>query len=229
VATIIDDIKKEMDGLSAQQILDISVRQFGDKIALASSFGAEDQVLTDMLWRSGKTVRIVTLDTGRLPQETYDVMEATRQKYQFDIEVFFPDAGQVEAMVRQDGPNLFYRSVENRKRCCQIRKVEPLKRALSGMEAWLCGLRKEQSVTRQSLDVASWDGQFGLFKICPLAEWTTEQVWDYIRSNGVPYHPLHDKGYPSVGCEPCTRAVQPGQDIRAGRWWWEPGAGGIAA
>jgi phosphoadenosine phosphosulfate reductase len=215
------DIPKEVNGFSAMQILEFALRRFDDKIALATSFGAEDQVLTEMLWRLDKKVRLFTLDTGRLPQETYDVMETTKQKYAIDIEVYFPNNQQVESMVRQDGPNLFYRSVENRKRCCQIRKVEPLKRAMAGLDAWICGLRKEQSITRQTIETVAWDEQFGLFKICPLAEWTTQQVWEYIRSNEIPYHPLHDKGYPSIGCAPCTRAVEPGRDMRAGRWWWE--------
>lgn len=207
--------------LSPQEIIKLSVQRFEGKIAVATSFGAEDQVITDMLWRLGGKVRLFTLDTGRLPQETYDLMDATRQKYGVDIEVFFPEAGQVEQMVYQDGPNLFYQSIENRKKCCQVRKVLPLKRALSGCGVWICGLRKEQSVTRQAIETAAWDEQFGLVKICPLAEWTTQQVWDYIHQNQVPYHPLHDKGYPSIGCAPCTRAIEAGQDIRAGRWWWE--------
>lgn len=215
------NISNEVKRFSAVQILDYATMRFKDKIALATSFGAEDQILTEMLWKQGKNVRIFTLDTGRLPQETYDVMEKTKEKYGIDIDVYFPDHQQVESMVGQYGPNLFYRSIENRKRCCQIRKVEPLRRALTGLDAWICGLRKEQSITRQTIETIEWDESFGLFKICPLAEWTSQQVWDYIRDNDIPYHPLHDKSYPSIGCAPCTRAIQPGQDIRAGRWWWE--------
>lgn len=215
------DIQKQIHGLSPKEVILFSLRRFGGKIALATSFGAEDQILTDMLCQQNQKIRLFTLDTGRLHQETYDVMEATRQKYNIDIEVFFPDTQQVEVMVKENGPNLFYRSIDFRKSCCQIRKVEPLKRALAGLEAWLCGLRKEQSITRQLLEAVSWDGQFGLYKVCPLADWTTEQVWEYIRNNNVPYHPLHDQGYPSIGCAPCTRAIRPGQNIRDGRWWWE--------
>lgn len=216
-----DEIQKEIEGFSSQQILGYAADLFDGKIALATSFGAEDQVLTDMLWRLGKKVRVITLDTGRLPQETFDVLEATKQKYGVDIEIYFPDSQQVEMMVRQHGPNLFYHSIENRKLCCQVRKVQPLRRALAGMDAWICGLRKEQSVTRQELETVAWDDQFGLYKICPLASWSNQDVWNYIRQNHVPYHPLHDQGYTSIGCIPCTRAVEPEEDIRAGRWWWE--------
>jgi phosphoadenosine phosphosulfate reductase len=215
------EIQREIQGFPSPQVLEYTAGLFEGKIALATSFGAEDQVLTDMLWRLGKKIRFITLDTGRLPQETYNVMDETRQKYGVDIEIYFPESEQVEMMVRQHGPNLFYHSIENRKLCCQVRKVLPLRRALAGMDAWICGLRKEQSVTRQELATIAWDEQFGLFKICPLASWSQEDVWDYIRQNHVPYHPLHDKGYPSIGCVPCTRAIETDEDIRAGRWWWE--------
>ncbi len=195
--------------------------KYGDKVALASSFGAEDQVLTDMLYKISGSARIFTLDTGRLPQETYDCMEATRKKYGVNIHVTFPDREKVETMVREKGPNLFYESVENRKRCCQIRKVEPLQRELAKLDAWIVGLRREQAVTRQDMQRIAWDEANGLIKISPLVDWTTEQVWDYIRENKVPYNKLHNQGYPSIGCAPCTRAVREGEDIRAGRWWWE--------
>jgi phosphoadenosine phosphosulfate reductase len=216
-----DEFQKEIQGFSSQQVLDYTAALFDGKIVLATSFGAEDQVLTDMLWRLGKKIRVITLDTGRLPQETYDVMETTKERYRLDIELIFPDAEQVETMVRQYGPNLFYHSGENRKLCCQVRKVRPLQRALSGMEAWICGLRKEQSVTRQELESLAWDDQFGLYKICPLAAWTQQDVWNYIHQYHVPYHPLHDQGYTSIGCAACTRAIESNEDIRAGRWWWE--------
>ncbi|MBM4104665.1 MAG: phosphoadenylyl-sulfate reductase [Planctomycetes bacterium] len=216
-----NDIREQTEGLSGREILDYVAGLFDGKIAFATSFGAEDQVLTDMLWRLGRKIRIFTLDTGRLPQETYDVMEAVKEKYNLDIKVYFPDALRVETMVGQKGPNLFYRSVENRKSCCQVRKVEPLRRALTGLEAWICGLRREQAVTRQNIETVAWDEQFELFKICPLALWSQQDVWNYIQQNNVPYHPLHDKGYPSIGCAPCTRAIGPDEDIRAGRWWWE--------
>lgn len=216
-----EEIKNHVHGFSAQDILDYSTGLFDGGIALSTSFGAEDQVLTDMLWRLGKKIRVITLDTGRLPQETYDILDATKEKYGIDIEIYFPEAQHIEMMVRQFGPNLFYHSVENRKLCCHIRKVLPLQRALAGMKAWICGLRKEQSLTRQELETIAWDEQFGLFKISPLASWSHQDVWEYIRQNHVPYHPMHDKGYPSIGCLPCTRAIHPDEDIRAGRWWWE--------
>ena len=207
--------------LDAVGLLRLVVERFGTQAVMASSFGAEDQVLTDMLAGIGNPVELFTLDTGRLPQETFDVMDRTQKRYGITIQVFFPDFHAVEAMVGQYGPNLFYDSIDNRKRCCHVRKVEPLTRALAGRKAWVCGLRRQQAVTRQSLEVFSWDEQFGLIKVCPLADWTDTQVWDYIRKHDVPYNALHDAGYPSIGCGPCTRAVAPGQDVRAGRWWWE--------
>jgi phosphoadenosine phosphosulfate reductase len=208
-------------GFDARQLLGFVQEQFGDKVALASSFGAEDQVLTDMLCQVCAQPRIFTLDTGRLPEETYEVMTATRQKYGIQIDILFPDREQVEEMVGAHGPNLFYESIEARKLCCRIRKVEPLKRMLSDLQAWICGLRAEQSSTRTDLQRIEWDEAFGLVKVSPLANWTAEQVWDYIKENDVPYNKLHDQGYPSIGCAPCTRAVGPGADIRSGRWWWE--------
>ena len=217
----ISELKDSVQGLPPQEILKYSLETFGSKIALSSSMAAEDQVLTDMICKITSEPKIFTLDTGRLPKETYDTIEATRYRYEIDLEIMFPDSSQVEQMVKTDGPNLFYNSIEQRKKCCYIRKIEPLKRALDGLDAWVCGLRKEQSVTRQDMEIVEWDSQFNLVKISPLLNWTTDQVWDYIRANNVPYNSLHDKGYPSIGCEPCTRAVKEGQDIRAGRWWWE--------
>ena len=211
----------ETSALDPEQLLRYVTERFADKIALASSFGAEDQVLTDMLFRVSAPPRIFTLDTGRLPQETYDVMAATRQRYGIQIDIVFPDREQVEDMVNKHGPNFFYESIEARRLCCHARKVEPLKRALSGLQAWICGLRAQQSLTRTGLRRIEWDETFGLLKIAPLADWTTEQVWDYIKNNEVPYNKLHDEGYPSIGCAPCTRAIGPNDDIRSGRWWWE--------
>ena len=211
----------ETTGYSVEKLLKRLAEQFGDKVALATSFGAEDQVLTDMLCKTSKSPAIFTLDTGRLPEETYEVMEATRKKYGIEVEILFPEHKKVEEMVNKYGPNLFYGSIEARKLCCQIRKIEPLKRKLSGLQAWICGLRSEQSVTRTELKKIEWDDTFGLIKVCPLTDWSTERVWDYIREHDVPYNKLHDEGFPSIGCEPCTRAVKPSEDIRAGRWWWE--------
>jgi len=211
----------EADSLSAQDVVRLAHDRFGAQVALSSSFGAEDMVLIDMLMRVDPKARIVTLDTGRLPQETYNVMDATREKYGAVIEVFFPQAEAVQAMVGQHGLNLFYHSVELRKLCCGIRKMEPLKRALAGLDAWMTGLRREQSVTRTALHKIEWDEGNQLIKVNPLADWTHDDVWKYIRDNNVPYNALHDRGYPSIGCGPCTRAVQPGEHERSGRWWWE--------
>ena len=268
-------------GLPADKLLLAAANRFPGRIALASSFGAEDQVLTDMLARAGlleinrdshhlfsphrrpenkkingdshhlfsshhrpeiatggseingdcphlfaparqtKPVSIFTLDTGRLPQETHDALDATRKRYGITIDVLVPDRAELEAMVREHGSNLFYASIENRKRCCHVRKVAPLRRKLGQLDAWICGLRREQAATRTAIERVEWDEANGLVKLNPLADWTTEQVWDYIRRYDVPSNPLHARGYPSIGCSPCTRAVAPGEDIRAGRWWWE--------
>lgn len=207
--------------MSAQDVVRLALGRFGRKVAVSSSFGAEDMVLIDMLMRVDSGARIVTLDTGRLPQETYNVMDATREKYGATVEVFFPQAEAVQSMVGEHGLNLFYQSVELRKLCCGVRKMEPLKRALTGLDAWITGLRREQSVTRAAVHKVEWDESNALIKINPLADWTLDDAWKYIRDNNVPYNPLHDRGYPSVGCGPCTRAIQPGEDQRAGRWWWE--------
>ena len=208
-------------GRPAESLLTWAAQQFGGRVAFASSLGAEDQVLTDLIARVAPSTPMFTIDTGRLPQETYDLLEDTSARYGLAIEVLFPDPADVEPMVCRRGPNLFRRGVEDRKLCCHVRKVKPLQRRLAGLEAWICGLRREQAVTRQSIQKIEWDEAFGLYKINPLADWTEQQVWDYIRKNGVPYNSLHDQGYPSIGCAPCTRAVKPGEDLRAGRWWWE--------
>jgi len=214
-------LAEQTKGCSAQELLKLVVEQFGDRVALATSFGAEDQVLTDMLCRIRSKPPVFTLDTGRLPEQTYEVMQATQEKYGIQIDILFPDYKKVEEMVNRFGPNLFYTSTEARKLCCKVRKIEPLKRKLSGLQAWICGLRAEQSVTRTDLQRIEFDENFGLIKVSPLMDWTTEQVWSYIRQNKVPYNKLHDKGYSSIGCAPCTRALREGEDIRAGRWWWE--------
>lgn len=205
----------------AEEILAFFLYKYKGKIVQASSMGPEDQVLTHMICAIDKNTRIITLDTGRLFQETYDLIAKTNEHFKLNIEVYFPDHKQVEEMVQEKGINLFYKSVENRKLCCGIRKNEPLKRALAGMEAWICGLRKDQTVTRFYNKVVEWDEQHRLLKINPLINWTEKQVLNYIREHNIPYNVLHDKGYPSIGCQPCTRAIQPGEDSRSGRWWWE--------
>jgi len=189
--------------------------------AFACSFGAEDMVLLDAIARHARKIEVFTLDTGRLPEETQALFESVRDKYPIAIRTYFPDAPTVQAWIEQNGPNAFYKSVAQRQQCCHIRKVEPLQRALAGKKSWVTGLRREQSAARHTLEREAWDNGNGLIKINPLLDWTNDDVWDYIKINGVPYNALHDRGYPSIGCAPCTRAVQPGEDIRAGRWWWE--------
>lgn len=207
---------------SAEHILGWALERFGNQVALACSFGVEDVVLTDMMLRITPAARIFTIDTGRLPQETYDLMERVRERYGVRIEVFTPRSSLLEKMITEHGPNLFYRSVELRKRCCNVRKVEPLGRALHGLSAWVCGLRREQAVTRQQIMKLEIDeAHGGILKINPLADWSDEDVWSYVRDRDLPFNALHDRGYPSIGCAPCTRAVEAGEDIRAGRWWWE--------
>ena len=217
------EITAEVEKLSSEAVLQWALDKFSPKVALACSFQAEESVLIDLMHRiGGSDFRIFTLDTGRLNQETCDCMDAIRQRYGVSVEVYFPEAEKVQAMVRSHGLNLFYNSVELRKLCCGIRKVEPLDRALKGLKAWMTGLRREQAVTRAEVYKVELDKDHGnIIKINPLVDWSYEQVWDYIRENNVPYNQLHNQGYPSIGCAPCTRAVKPGEDLRAGRWWWE--------
>lgn len=207
---------------SAPEIIRWAIECFGDRVALASSFGAEDVAIIHMMVQVTRKPRIFTLDTGRLNQETYDVMDKIREQYGVAIEVMFPKAEAVEQMVRGKGLNLFYHSVENRRLCCNVRKVEPLNRALASLGAWITGLRRDQVVTRAAVKKVEIDQDHGgIVKINPLADWTWEQTMAYVKGNRVPYNVLHDRGYPSIGCEPCTRALKPGEDLRAGRWWWE--------
>ena len=188
---------------------------------LASSFGAEDMVLLDLIAWEGLDISIFTLDTGRLPAQTHELIARVRQRYRLEIEVVTPREASVSAYVRRHGMDGFYEGVEQRKACCQVRKVEPLARALRGKKAWITGLRREQADSRAAVEERAWDDAHGLWKYNPLAAWTEAEVWSYLRENGVPYNALHDRGYPSIGCDPCTRAVKPGEDPRAGRWWWE--------
>jgi len=215
------ELTAKLNGQSPEEVLRYFIENFNQKIGFASSFGAEDQVLTDMISKISKKVNIFTLDTGRLFPETYDLIDKTRKHYDIPIRVLFPDYKKVEEMVQKKGINLFYESIENRELCCGLRKKEPLKRAFKSLDGWICGLRRDQSITRFNNQLVEWDEQHGLLKINPLIDWSEEQVWDYIRKYNVPYNELHDKGFPSIGCQPCTRAIQPGEDVRAGRWWWE--------
>jgi adenylyl-sulfate kinase len=212
----------EFESLPASEILSWAIDTFGDSFAIATSFQKEGMVIVDLASRISSAVRVFTLDTGRLPDETYAIMETVRRRYGITVEVVFPDRAEVEQLVTKHGPNLFYSSVQARERCCEIRKVRPLARKLDTLKAWASGLRRDQSATRAEIaKVAREDGRV---KINPLADWSAAQVEEYIRVNGVPQHPLYARGYTSIGCAPCTRAVEAGEDERAGRWWWEQDA-----
>ena len=195
--------------------------EFKGKVSFSTSLGAEDQVISHFIAMLKLPVKIFTLDTGRLYQETYDLLAITRKKYDLDIDIYFPDPARVEEMVNAKGINLFYESIENRRLCCHIRKIEPLTRALAGMDVWITGMRKEQSVTRSGASLIEWDPVLKIIKVNPLIQWSNEMVWQYIRDHKIPVNELHLKGYPSIGCLPCTRPIQPGEDVRSGRWWWE--------
>lgn len=212
----------EFAALSAEERLGRAFHYFTpERVVLASSVSVEDQVLTHMAMGLTPGARIFTLDTGRLPQETYDTMERTMEKYGFRYEVLAPDAKALEALVSEHGPNPFYRSLDLRKLCCKIRKTDPLKRVLATADLWICGLRQGQSPGRADIEVIEWDEAHELYKLNPLFDWTEERVWDYVRSHNIPHNPLQAKGYRSLGCQPCTRAIGPGDDLRSGRWWWE--------
>ncbi len=217
----VEQLNEALKAKPAQEVIAYFIREYAGKVVLGSSLGAEDQVLTEMIVNIDRNTRIFTLDTGRLFQETFKVLEETNKKYRINIEVYFPDKEKVENMVMEKGVNLFYKSVENRKLCCHIRKVEPGKRALKDAEIWITGIRKDQSINRFYNKLVEWDEENEMIKVNPLINWTEKDVWNYIREKEIPYNELHDKGYPSIGCLPCTRAVRKGEDIRAGRWWWE--------
>jgi phosphoadenosine phosphosulfate reductase len=205
---------------ATEQTLTRIAAQFSPAV-FASSLAAEDMVLTDMILKAKLPIGIFSLETGRLHQETLAVLDKVKARYDHDITLYRPQPEAVAAYVEQHGLNAFYNSVEMRRECCRIRKVEPLGRALAGNKAWITGQRRAQSTTRAELHVQEDDAAHAMTKFNPLADWSEQDVWDYIRANDVPYNALHDQGYPSIGCEPCTRAVQPGEDVRAGRWWWE--------
>ncbi|MDX8388271.1 MAG: phosphoadenylyl-sulfate reductase [Ghiorsea sp.] len=202
-------------------LLKQAASEYAPNLVIACSFGAEDVLLLDLIAKHKIDIRIVTLDTGRLPQETYNLMDACRKKYNLNTNTYFPNAADVEKMVKQDGVNLFYDSIEKRKSCCFVRKIVPLKRALEGAQAWVTGLRREQADSRAEMSFIEDDKAFGIKKFNPLLEWSEKDVWEYIKANDVPYNALHDQFYPSIGCAPCTRAISVGEDPRAGRWWWE--------
>jgi len=214
---LVQQIERESLPEALKTIADL----FPGKVVFSSSLGQEDQVVTDAIFKNKIPVRIFTLDTGRLFNESYELLERTMARYKMPIHVFFPDASDVENFVNTKGLNSFYESVENRKECCNIRKVKPLNRALQGAKVWITGLRSEQSENRKDIPMIEWSEEKQLFKFNPLINWHYDQVLSYLKEFNVPYNYLHDKGFISIGCAPCTRAIEPGEDPRAGRWWWE--------
>ncbi|MCL5408926.1 MAG: phosphoadenylyl-sulfate reductase [Candidatus Omnitrophica bacterium] len=213
---------EELESKKAEEIIQWAGEKFKNKVALASSFGLEDVVLIDIISKTSPSIKIFTIDTGRLHPETYNIMDKIKEKYNITMDVYYPDTTSIEKMISEYGFNLFYKSIELRHLCCNIRKVEPLNRALKDLDAWICGLRKQQAVTRTNIQKVEIDiAHNSIIKINPITDWSEQQVWEYIKKNNVPYNQLHDNGYPSIGCAPCTRAIKPGEDIRAGRWWWE--------
>ncbi|HEY6483594.1 MAG TPA: phosphoadenylyl-sulfate reductase [Steroidobacteraceae bacterium] len=191
------------------------------RVVYSNSLGAEAMVLTDIIWTHVPEIDIFTIDTGRLPEETYELLERLQRRYQRNLRVVHPDARALEDLVQSQGVNGFYHSLEARLACCRIRKVEPFRRAIAGYEAWVTGVRREQSAARAAARPLEWDGEYGLYKLSPLLEWNEQQIWQYIQVRRLPYNRLHDRQFPSIGCSPCTRAIQPGESRRAGRWWWE--------
>jgi len=218
----VEKLAEDFENEEPQEILKWALDTFHPKLALSSSFSTEDVTLIDMLWKINPKFRVFSLDTGRLNQETYTLIDSIRTRYDMQIEVYYPKTAAVEKMVRDYGMNLFYGSVSHRRLCCKVRKVEPLMRALSGLDAWITGLRRGQSVTRTEVKkIEIDDAHGGIVKINPLADWSDDQVWEYVKKSSVPHNTLYDKGYTSIGCEPCTRPIKSGEAIRAGRWWWE--------
>lgn len=216
-----EEIKKLLTGLTIEGQLRKLESVFQGKIIFTTSFGIEDQLITHKIFSNNLPIKVVTLDTGRLFTQTYEVFSNTIIRYKKKINVYFPDHLSVEKMVTEKGPFSFYESVENRKECCNIRKVEPLSRALNGVKCWISGIRASQSADRKQMDWIEYDETKKLFKFYPLFDWSMEEVEKFVKENNIPYNRLHDKGFVSIGCEPCTKAVKPGEDFRAGRWWWE--------
>lgn len=218
------EVRSAVEKLSPQDGLKWISEQFGHTAKFSTSLGLEDQVISYWIGTQQLPIEVFSLDTGRLFQETYDVLQLTRTKYKLPVKVYYPNADQVEQLVLAKGPNSFYDSVENRKECCFIRKVVPLKRALTGAKVWITGIRADQSANRQAMELVEWDDAHQLIKYNPILHWSFEDVEKFIASNNVPVNALHKKGFPSIGCAPCTRAIAPGEDVRAGRWWWETSA-----
>jgi len=217
----IEHLNQQAEGMTAEQVIRLSHKEFGSTLVFATSLGEEDQVITDLIAQIAPDIEIFTLDTGRLFQETYDLLAKTQKKYPMSFKVYYPDTEAVEDMVRNHGVNLFYDSVADRKLCCGVRKVEPLKRALRPAEVWICGLRRGQSIMRGQLKTFEWDDANQKIKVSPLAGWSLSDVHAYIKEHELDVNPLHAQGFISIGCACCTRAVKGDEDIRAGRWWWE--------
>jgi phosphoadenosine phosphosulfate reductase len=217
----IEALQHKAAGLSIPEVLELLANQLPGQVTFSSSFSFEDQVITHDILSNKLPISIFTLDTGRLFAETYSVWSSTNSRYGTSIKAYYPDATHIEKFVVQNGPNAFYESVDNRKSCCHIRKVEPLKRALAGNAVWVTGLRAEHSAARHDLQQFEWDAANNIIKYHPILHWTTEETKAYINQHNIPYNPLHDRGFVSIGCAPCTRAIKPGEDFRAGRWWWE--------
>ena len=218
---IIEQIKSDLTGADTRSILQYINENFGQNAVFSTSFGIEDQVITHMLAEEKSKIAIFTLDTGRLFPETYYVWNRTLDLYKLNIKAYYPNTEVIENLLEKKGPSSFYNSVEDRKECCHIRKIEPLKRAIAGYQIWITGIRAEQSQNRDQMEFIEWDDVNKILKIHPLFNWTLKEVEKYLKDNFVPYNPLHDKGFVSIGCQPCTRAVNEGEDFRAGRWWWE--------
>jgi phosphoadenosine phosphosulfate reductase len=219
------ELKNQLSGLAIEDQLRMLVSLFPGKVIFTTSLGIEDQVITHKIFTNNLNIKVITLDTGRLFPQTYDVFSSTIIRYKKKINVYFPEYEAVEKMVTEKGPLSFYQSVENRKECCNIRKVVPLNRALRGMEVWISGIRADQSENRNHMDWLEFDEGKNLYKYYPLFDWSFDDVKSFVKDNNVPYNSLHDKGYVSIGCEPCTKAVKPGDDFRSGRWWWENDGG----
>ena len=217
----IEKLNQQFASLSLEKAFETLSTLGFKNIAFSTSLGQEDQVLTDVIFKNNHPIKVFTLDTGRLFEQTYDVLDKTLEKYNKSISSFAPDNNELEALLDSKGPYSFYDSIENRKECCSIRKINPLQKALKGVDLWITGLRASQSNSRSTLSFFSYDDAFGLPKFNPLVNWTLEEVENYLEQNNVPQNSLHKKGFVSIGCEPCTRAVKPGEDIRSGRWWWE--------
>ena len=217
-------LAEKASALGIEEMLEYLSTDFKGAVTFSSSFSYEDQLITDMILRNAFPINVFTLDTGRMFPETYSVWSATNQKYNTHIHPYYPNHSVIETFVGAKGPNAFYESVENRKECCYIRKVEPLKRALDGNKIWITGLRAEHSTDRHEMPQVEWDETNGIIKYHPILHWSTDEVKEYIKLHGVPFNPLHERGFVSIGCAPCTRAIKPGEDFRAGRWWWEDSA-----